>query len=76
LGLPASLFLAKSAALCGMEGWPGLRLFQPITVAGPRPIHTAFPASPACKLNFECMPRQMECQCAAENGTIENGVTE
>jgi len=28
LGLPASLFLAKSAALCGMEGWPGLRLFS------------------------------------------------
>src|SRR5467141_2804039 len=27
LGLPASLFLAKSAALCGMGGWPGLRLF-------------------------------------------------
>jgi len=24
----AWLFLAKSAALCGMGGWPGLRLFS------------------------------------------------
>src|SRR6266850_7738 len=28
VALRASLFLAKSAALCGMEGWPGLRLFS------------------------------------------------
>src|SRR5712692_6744079 len=28
LGLPASLLLAKSAASCGMGGWPGLRLFS------------------------------------------------
>src|SRR5438046_1563959 len=58
----------------GRVAW--LTAFQPITVAGPRPIHTAFPASFACKLNFECMPRRMECQCTTENGTTENGVTE
>src|ERR1700719_2029562 len=58
----------------GRVAW--LTAFQPITVAGPRPIHTAFPASPACKLNFECKPRQMECQCTAENGMTENRVTE
>jgi hypothetical protein len=46
-GLPASPFLAKGAGLCAKGGWPGLRLLEPITVAGPRPIHTAFPASPA-----------------------------
>jgi hypothetical protein len=57
LGLSAALLLAKSAHLCGLGGWPGLRLFEPITVAGPRPILTAFPASLACKLNFECMSR-------------------
>jgi hypothetical protein len=48
-GFPASPFLAKDAGLCAMGGWPGLRLLEPITVAGPRPIHTAFPASPAAK---------------------------
>src|SRR5947209_4266337 len=48
----------------GRVAW--LTAFQPITVAGPRPIHTAFPASPACKLKFECMPRPLECQCATE----------
>src|SRR6266478_9141353 len=58
----------------GRVAW--LTAIQPITVAGPRPIHTAFPASLACKLNFECMPRQMECQCTTENGTTENGTTE
>src|SRR2546423_9947252 len=48
----------------GRVAW--LTAFQPITVAGPQPIHTAFPASPACKLKFECMPRPLECQCATE----------
>ena len=48
----------------GRVAW--LTAFQPITVAGPQPIHTAFPASPACKLKFECMPRPLECQCTAE----------
>src|ERR1700704_2407920 len=39
----------------GRVAW--LTAFQPITVAGPRPIRTAFPATHACKLKFECMPR-------------------
>src|SRR5882724_6229792 len=43
-----------------------LTAFQPITVAGPRPIRTTFPATHACKLKFECMPRLQECQCVAE----------
>src|SRR5439155_17913774 len=38
----------------GRVAW--LTAFKPITVAGPRPIHTAFPASLACKLEFECKP--------------------
>src|SRR6267143_7143192 len=54
----------------GRVAW--LTAFQPITVAGPRPIHTAFPASPACKLKFECMTQPQECQCTAENCTAEN----
>ena len=58
----------------GRVAW--LTAFQPITVAGPRPIHTAFPASLACKLKFECMPRPLECQCRTENGTTEHGATE
>ena len=32
----------------GRVAW--LTAFQPITVAGPRPIFTAFPAALACKL--------------------------
>jgi len=55
-GLPASPFLAKGAGLCAKGGWPGLRLLEPITVAGPRPIRTAFPASPAAKLKTQCKP--------------------
>ncbi len=58
----------------GRVAW--LTAFQPITVAGPRPIHTAFPAPLACKLKFECMPQPPECQCATENGTTKHGVTE
>ena len=53
----------------GRVAW--LTAFQPITVAGPRPIHTAFPASPACKLKFECMTQPQECQCTAENCTLK-----
>jgi hypothetical protein len=48
----------------GRVAW--LTAFQPITVAGPRPIRTAFPASLACKLKFECKPRTRGCQCAFE----------
>src|SRR5216684_2183727 len=58
----------------GRVAW--LTAFQPITVAGPRPIHTAFPASLACKLKFECMPRPPVCQCTTENGATEHGATE
>jgi hypothetical protein len=72
----ASLFLAKNAALCGNGRVAWLTAFQPITVAGPRPIHTAFPASLACKLKFEFMPRERECQCATENGTTKNAEIE
>src|SRR5713226_8575542 len=58
----------------GRVAW--LTAFQPITVAGPRPIHTAFPAAHACKMKFECMPRVRECQCATETGKTEQGVVE
>ena len=46
----------------GRVAW--LTAFQPITVAGPRPIHTAFPASLACNLKLQCKPRLRQCQCA------------
>jgi hypothetical protein len=62
-GLPASPFLAKGVGLCAKGGWPGLRLLEPITVAGPRPIRTAFPASPAANLKIQFKPRARECQC-------------
>ena len=52
----------------GRVAW--LTALEPITVAGPRPIHTAFPATLACKLNFECKPRLRECQRKTGNGTI------
>jgi hypothetical protein len=39
-----------------------LTAFQPITVAGPRPIFTAFPAAHAYKLKIECMSRLPACQ--------------
>src|SRR5437867_1251892 len=54
----------------GRVAW--LTALEPITVAGPRPIHTAFPASPACKLNFECKPHPRECQCGTETCGTEN----
>src|SRR2546429_8487505 len=50
----------------GRVAW--LTALEPITVAGPRPIHTAFPASLACKLNFECKPGPWECQRKTGNG--------
>src|SRR3989454_10624061 len=56
-GLAASLFLAKSAGLCGTGGWPGLRLIQPITVAGPRPLCSPFPPSPVCPLQKQLYAR-------------------
>src|SRR5205814_8475455 len=58
----------------GRVAW--LTAFKPITVAGPRPIHTAFPASLTCKLNFECKPRPRECQRKTGNGTIKFEVSE
>jgi hypothetical protein len=66
MGLPAALFLAKSAIPLrrGRVAW--LTALRPITVAGPRPIRTAFPASLACKLKYECMSRIEECQCERE----------
>jgi hypothetical protein len=39
-----------------------LTAFQPITVAGPRPIFTAFPAAHAYKLKIECMSCPPVCQ--------------
>ena len=42
----------QSALRRGRVAW--LTALQPITVAGPRPILTAFPASLACKLSIEC----------------------
>src|SRR5882757_2609058 len=58
----------------GRVAW--LTAFQPITVAGPRPIHTAFPASLACKLKIECMTGLPDCQCATENGPAKDGTAE
>jgi hypothetical protein len=54
MGLPAAFFLAKNAVPMRRERVAWLTAFGPITVAGPRPIHTAFPASLACKLMYEC----------------------
>jgi hypothetical protein len=67
MGLPTALFLAKSAILLrpGRVAW--LTAFQPITVAGPRPIRTAFPAPLACKLDTECMSGIWECQIQVRN---------
>jgi len=57
MGLTAAFFLAKNALPVrrGRVAW--LTAFRPITVAGPRPIHTAFPASLACKCMYECKVR-------------------
>jgi hypothetical protein len=50
MGLPAALSLAKSANPLRRERVPWLTAVEPITVAGPRPIRTAFPAPSACKM--------------------------
>src|SRR6202521_5100095 len=44
----------------GRVAW--LTAFRPITVAGPRPLCTAFPAFPASKLTDESIPPERECQ--------------
>lgn len=61
-GRRAALFLAKSAQSLRHRRVAWLTAFQPITVAGPRPNFTAFPAAHACKLKTECMPRMRRCQ--------------
>ena len=58
----AALFLAKNAHPLRHRRVAWLTAFQPITVAGPRPNFTAFPAAHACKLKFECMTRVERCQ--------------
>jgi len=62
LGDLAPLFLAKSAQPLRHRRVAWLTAFQPLTVAGPRPIFTAFPAAHACKLKIECMSRLPMCQ--------------
>jgi hypothetical protein len=47
-GQIATLFLAKSAAAAASEGSLAYGI-QPLTVAGPRPNFTAFPAAHAGK---------------------------
>ena len=64
----AALFLAKSAQPLRHRRVAWLTAFQPITVAGPRPNFTAFPAAHACKLKIECMPRSKSCQRQPTNG--------
>src|SRR6202795_3440786 len=62
-GLIASaLSREEHAASAASEGSLAYGFFQPITVAGPRPIFTAFPAAHACKLKIECMSRIAVCQ--------------
>jgi len=51
MGLPTAPFLAKSAIPAAWEGTLAYGA-TPITVAGPRPIRTAFPASLACKIEI------------------------
>ena len=57
MGLPATFFLAKNAVPMrrGRVAW--LTAFRPITVAGPRPIHTAFPGFPSLQMMYECKAR-------------------
>src|SRR5260370_1013234 len=46
LGRMAWLFLAKSAARCGMGGWPGLRLFSRLQWRERRPTTLTYPPLP------------------------------
>src|SRR5437660_8325275 len=50
-GASTAPFLAKSTILWAWEGSLAYGA-APITVAGPRPIRTAFPASHACKFEL------------------------
>ena len=61
-GRMAALFLAKSAQPLRHRRVTWLTALKPITVAGPRPNRTAFPAAHACKMKSECMSRHEECQ--------------
>jgi hypothetical protein len=61
-GALAPLFLAKSAQPLRHRRVAWLTAGEPLTVAGPRPIFTAFPAAHACKLKIECMTHAERCQ--------------
>ena len=50
MGLATAPLLAKDAISAAWEGSLAYGLW-PITVAGPRPIRTAFPASHVCKID-------------------------
>jgi hypothetical protein len=60
--IAGALSREERAASAASEGSLAYGFFQPITVAGPRPIFTAFPAAHACKLKIECMSRIAVCQ--------------
>src|SRR6266481_7554951 len=56
LGRMAWPFLAKSAALCGMGGWPGLRLFSRLQWRDRGRFTRPSPLPLPAKMKDECMP--------------------
>jgi hypothetical protein len=53
-GFRQGSFSRRAPPSAAREGGLAYGFDKPITVAGPRPIRTAFPASLACKLKNEC----------------------
>src|SRR5260370_8995766 len=60
VGHVAAPFLAKGGASSARVGVLTDGLHEPITVAGPRPILTAFPATRACKIRKRVYARGAE----------------
>src|SRR3989454_11338933 len=66
LGRMAWLFLAKSAALCGTGGWPGLRLFSRSQWRDPGRVPQAFPPPFPAKIEILGKARARGGEMAAE----------
>src|SRR6266436_3522995 len=71
LGRMAWLFLAKSAALCGTGGWPGLRLFSRLQWRDRGRFTRPSPLPLPANLKFECKPCS---QCVSIAGRFHDSV--
>src|SRR2546427_4871178 len=76
LGRMAWLFLAKSAALCGTGGWPGLRLFSRSQWRDPGRVTPPSPPPPPPKLKILGKPAPRAGACATQKCANQKGESE